>query len=53
MIRERRSTRPVGVVLVENEVTYPVNYMFYGYLDVADIPHGYIGLAIECVITEP
>lgn len=53
MIRERRTTRPVGVVLVEDEATYPMNYLYYGYLDVAEMPHHFLGLAIDCNITEP
>lgn len=52
-LRERRSVRPMAVVLAPDEVNYPMNYMFYGYLDVSEIPNPSTGFTVECSITEP
>lgn len=52
MIRERRSVKPVGVVLLEDESTYPMDYIYYGYLEVAEVPNPQ-WFVVECSITEP
>lgn len=53
MLRERRTVKPVGVVLLEDNTTKPMHYMHYGYLEVAEIPNPYHGFVVECSITEP
>lgn len=53
MLRERRTVKPVGVVLLEDNTTKPMHYMHYGYLDVAEIPNPSHGFTVECTITEP
>lgn len=57
MLRERRSVKPVGVVLDETNITKPMHYMYYGYLDVAEMPQYYTTdgrmSVVECSITEP
>lgn len=53
LLRERRDVKPVGVVLLEDEATYPMSYMFYGYPTVRDISNPYVGFQLEVTITEP
>lgn len=53
MLRERRGVKPVAVVLKEDETTYPMHFIHYGYLDVAEIVHASIGHKLECTIMEP
>jgi hypothetical protein len=57
LLRERRSVKPVAVVLDETNVTNPMHYMYYGYLDVAEMPQYYTTAGrmsvVECSITEP
>lgn len=53
LLRERRNVKPAGVVLDEDEATYPQNYIFYGYPAVADISNPFVGFQVEVTITEP
>lgn len=53
LLRERRGVKPVGVVLLEDNVSSPMSYMYYGYLDVAEIPNPSTGFVVECTVTEP
>jgi len=53
MLRERTAAKPVGAVLRESEVAYPMYYMHYGYLGVESITDGWGNYVVDVTITEP
>jgi hypothetical protein len=53
ILRNRKRTTPVAAILVENESTFPMDFIKYGYLDIAAISFNEIRQSVTAPILEP